>query len=315
MITYKAKTANGEIINSALSPFSFPAGEAHIKRDDSKELQSTEIAIIQPDDNSIHDDLFHLAMWNEYILNDSYESNADVNRVLVMPYVPGARADRGNPFGLKVYADFINRQYFDQIVIFDPHSQVTPELLRGRPNLTVVYSDELFAAPAILNSLPDYAGVIAPDKGAVLRAQAVARELAVPLFKAEKVRNEATGKLSDFTVEELPAEGKFLIVDDICDGGGTFLGLSDASGLTKERLDLYVSHGVFSKAACYNLPTAFDQIITTDSYAPERHLNEVELEYDRINDGWRAVSDQHEPFVRLDVINLLLSKVDPERYI
>ena len=314
MITFKAKDSNGEITDSTFSPFTFPAGEAHIKRDEDKALQPVEIAIFQPDAESIHTDLFHLAMWSDYITRADYakfkqepEFNG-TDMVLIMPYVPGARADRGLPFGLKVYAKFINDLQIDQIIIFDPHSQVAPELLDPCYNLTVVYSDELFAAPHFI-PLPKYAGVIAPDKGAVLRAENVSKVLGVPLFKAEKVRNEETGKLSDFTVEELPEEGKFLIVDDICDGGGTFLGLAEASGLPKERLDLFVSHGVFSKAACYNLPTAFDQIITTNSYAPERHLNEVEMEYDHINDGWKPVANQHMPFLRLDVLNLLLSKV------
>lgn len=311
MITFKAKTPNGEIIKSALSPFTFPAGEAHIKREERRDLEPVEIALIQPDSESIHTDLFHLAMWNDYIARQDRENGTETRTVLILPYVPGARADRGNPFGLSVYAEFINLLFVDQIIIFDPHSQVAPELLEGRENLTVVYSDELFSAPHFIK-LPDYVGVIAPDKGAVLRAQNVADVLGVPLFKAEKKRDEATGQLSGFTVETLPEEGKLLLVDDICDGGGTFLGLADASGLPKERLDLFVSHGVFSKAACYNLPTAFDTIYTTNSYAPERHLNEVEIEWDTQTDSWITAPNQHYPFKRLDVIRLLLSKVQTE---
>lgn len=314
MITFKAKTTDGEIIKSALTPFVFPAGEAHIKREDRRSTEHVEIAIIQPTPDSIHTDLFHLAMWIDYITKEDEKNGTETRTVLVLPYVPGARADRGTPFGLQVYAEFINGLYIDQIIIFDPHSQVAPERISGRENLTVVYSDELFNQQTVRVAVDGkYAGVIAPDKGAVGRAYNVAELLGVPLFKAEKVRDESTGQLSGFTVEELPEEGKLLIVDDICDGGGTFLGLAEASGLPKERLDLFVSHGVFSKAACYTLPEMFGTIFTTNSYDPKRHLNEIEMDYDADTESWVIGPEQHLPFSRIDVIRLLLSKIQTER--
>lgn len=313
MITFKAKTTDGETINSALSPFTFPAGEAHIKREERRSLEPVEIAIMQPSPDSLHSDLFHLAMWMDYITRSDRENATETRTVLILPYVPGARADRGNPFGLEVYANFINNLFIDQIIIFDPHSQVAPELLSGRENLTVVYSDDLFNQLSVRVSVEGkYVGVIAPDKGAVLRAHNVSEVLGVPLFKAEKTRDESTGKLSGFTVEELPEEGKLLLVDDICDGGGTFLGLAEASGLSKDRLDLFVSHGVFSKSACYTLPDAFGTIYTTNSYDPKRHLNEIEMDYDAVSESWIVSADQNLPFVRMDVIRLLLSKIQTE---
>jgi ribose-phosphate pyrophosphokinase len=299
MITFKAKTASGEIIKSALSPFNFPAGEAHIKREEQRELEPTEIAIIQPTPESIHDDLFQLAMWNETVVD---ELGYQTKRVLVLPYVPGARADRGTPWGLDVYSSFINRLELDQIIVFDPHSPVTEELLgdekwSGEHTLTVVHSDELFeGGHTSLYNFEQYAGIIAPDKGAVKRAQAVADKLGLPLFKAEKKRDEGSGKLSGFTVEPLPSTGKLLLIDDICDAGGTFLGLADASGISKERLDLFVSHGVFSRNAETALPEKYGKVFTTNSYNPTRHMG----------DGNTITNGN---FVRFDVIRLLLSKI------
>ena len=302
MITYKAKTASGEIIKSALSPFSFPAGEAHIKREEQRELEPTEIAIIQPDANSIHDDLFQLAMWNDYVTE---EGDVNTKRVLILPYVPGARADRGTPFGLHIYTSFINDLDLDQIIVFDPHSPVTEKLLGsydetlpGGSTLTIVNSDELFdGVHTSLYNFEQYAGIIAPDKGAVKRAHAVANRLEIPLFRAEKKRDEDSGKLSGFTVESLPREGKLLLIDDICDAGGTFLGLADASGLSKERLDLFVSHGVFSRNAETALPEKYGKVFTTNSYNPNRPLG----------DGNEITNGN---FVRFDVIRLLLSKIN-----
>lgn len=297
MITFKAKTASGEIIKSALSPFNFPAGEAHVKREEQRELEPTEIAIIQPDANSLHDDLFQLAMWVNYILYNKH----DTKTVLVLPYVPGARADRGTPFGLEVYADFIKDLVLDQIIVFDPHSPVTSNLLHAVDgSLTVVNSDELFDQVTMRAVLYQYDGIIAPDKGAVPRATAMAKLADLPVFTATKHRDEETGKLSSFAIEGLDPEGDYLIVDDICDGGGTFLGLADASGLEYGRLDLYVSHGVFSKDALVNLEKKFAYVYTTNSYAPTRALTTRVSEF----------QDDSTAFKRFDVIHFLLSKIN-----
>ena len=142
MITFKAKTPNGEIIKSALTPFNFPAGEAHTKREDRRDLEPTEIAILQADPFNLHDDLFQLAMWNDYALTQKHQPQ----RVLVIPYFPGARADRGVPFGLGVYAQFIDRLGLDQIILFDPHSPITMhELAETNAVLTDVYSHQLLS--------------------------------------------------------------------------------------------------------------------------------------------------------------------------
>lgn len=297
MITFKAKDASGEIINSALHEFTFPAGEKHIKQAEGHPLQPVEIAIFQPSDTSIHDDLFTIAMWSETVHMSGDEDNPS-NSVLIMPYVPGARADRGVPFGLSIYADFINSLAIDQIIIFDPHSQRTPELLHANDNLTVLYPKDLFDQKHMRAVLNGYNGIIAPDKGATLRAQAVADVAGLPVFTATKDRDEKTGQLSNFQIEGLDPDGFYLIVDDICDGGGTFLGLVEASGL-EGHIDLYVSHGVFSKNALVNLENTFEYVYTTNSYDPQRLLTTRVSEF----------QDDSRCFKRFDVIRLLESKI------
>jgi ribose-phosphate pyrophosphokinase len=287
MITFKAKTESGEIIKSALTPFWFPAGEAHTKREEKRELEPMEIAIIQPSPDSLHDDLFQVAMWSSYILGQ----NVGTKTILVIPYTPGARADRGLPFGLEVYTEFISFLLIDQVIVFDPHSPVTLEqfYLNGTP-LTPVYPAQLFTKAHIGKVFEPYDGIIAPDKGAVDRANAVAEVLEIPLYTAEKTRDFDSGKLSGFKLDGLPADGRYLIVDDICDRGGTFKGLANALDLPPSQLDLYVSHGVFSSDAVQELPNHFGQIYTTNSFYPQRTLPEH--------------------FTRVDVIRFLLEKIE-----
>lgn len=289
MITFKAKDASGEIINSAYHEFTFPAGEKHIKKAEERPVQPVEIAIFQPTPESMHDDLFTLAMWADVLVPEHPETKS----VLVMPYVPGARADRGLPFGLEIYAGFINELEIDQIIIFDPHSEVTPKKLHAFENLTVVRSHELFELGHMTAVLNQYDGIIAPDKGAALRAKQVADVADLPVITATKHRDEESGQLSGFAIEGLDPEGTYLIVDDICDRGGTFKGLAKAAGLGPDQLDLFVSHGVFSSDALDTLPDYFEYIYTTNSYAPQRELS----------------SELYPQVRRFDVIRLMLSKI------
>lgn len=298
MITFKARTATGEIIKSALSAFAFPAGEKHLKREEQRELEPTEIAILQPEAASLHDDLFQLAMWAEHLLTQKSKA------VLIAPYIPGARADRGTPFGARIYAKFIGELWIDQVIIYDPHSEIIVDELElwaaDDAVLTVVYPQHILNTRDSKIVMPNkYDGIIAPDNGAAERAAGVADAFGIPLFTAEKTRDFETGKLSGFSIE-LPETGHFLIVDDICDGGGTFLGLASVVP-ENVKLDLYVSHGVFSKNALPNLAEKFDRIFTTNSYSPWRPLV--------LGDPGRFDDTRDSPFRRIDIIRPLLARI------
>jgi ribose-phosphate pyrophosphokinase len=251
MIKFYARVPQGWQIISKIEPFRFPAGELSLKVPEN--LEETPIAALV-EGTDVNDYLL-LAEWAELVHSQGFKA------VAMIPYLPAARADRGHPFGAKVYADLINDAGLDQVICFDPHSSVMPDMIE---NLTVLYSAPVIKDALFSRDPKHYAGVIAPDHGAIDRTQRVADELGLPMYKAEKHRDFETGKLTGFTCEQLPAEGRFLVVDDICDGGGTFLGLADACGVGRERLGLWVSHGVFSGHA-ERLLDAFAEIHTTDS--------------------------------------------------
>ncbi|MFK4481384.1 ribose-phosphate pyrophosphokinase [Curtobacterium sp. AB7] len=258
--------AQGNQTTPTFSAMRFPAGEAHVKvaNDTAEPGDLTEIATLRGTNG---DDLIMLGMWADAVRQRGSMS------VALVPYLPGARQDRGLPFGAKVYADILNGFHLDQVIAFDPHSPVIVGLV---DNLTVVTSeqvvrDAVVSAPGYDGGDP-YTGIIAPDKGAVLRATAVAEACGLPLYRAEKHRNPDTGKLDGFTCEPLPDTGRFLVVDDICDGGGTFMGLAGSTGLPKERLGLWVSHGVFSGRAA-QLADHFGEIVTTDSYPAQNAID------------------------------------------
>ena len=271
-IHLQGKHKSGFTVDVA-EPFTFPAGEAHIKGLDILKIEDYEYFLVDIRGHSPQD-LFHLALFADGIteLSKVLQGIDDIPELYVLlPYLPAARADRGVPFGAQVYADFISSTYPDYIIGLDPHSPVMPKMLsqyQEFPFERIIKDKIAHASGDEFQMDHNYAGVIAPDKGAHDRAKRAADVLHVPVFTAGKTRDFETGQLTGFHMEdELPKDGKFLIVDDICDGGGTFIGLAEAIKKTNPNvtLDLWVTHGIFSKGPAL-LMDHFDTVHTTNSY-------------------------------------------------
>lgn len=201
-------------------------------------------------------------------LADSYMERHGLNVPLQLPYIPGARQDRINPTGdylftAKSIAKELNLRNFKFVKVLDPHSGVSPSLI---DRCEVVYSYEL---ESVVTELKCWGSdcVISPDAGAEKRASGMAKALGVPLIHAWKTRNIKDGSISGFGIEPTILDFKRpLIVDDICDGGGTFVGLADCISKmsTYTRCDLFVTHGLFSKGT-RDLLDVFDNVFCTDS--------------------------------------------------
>ena len=194
---------------------------------------------------------------------------------LILPYIPGARQDRSNPTGdvlltLHSVAEMINTRMFERVVVLDPHSPESTRII----NNVVSFPLELvgWANDAELRTRR-FDGIIAADKGGQARAEEMAVALRVPVFYGGKTRDVSTGRLSGFTLESIP-KGHYLVADDICDGGGTFIGLADKIREQGSTADLYVTHGIFSKGV-EDLLKAYSTIYTTDSLAGSERDNQV----------------------------------------
>ncbi len=258
-IEFFAQHPGGDVVPSAIEPFKFPGGEWHLRLP-----AEPEIPAYARVNGCTADDLVLLGLWADSAHQAGHRAIAHI------PYLPAARADRGTPFGARVYANMINAAGLDEVVVFDPHSPVAPGLVQ---NIRIVYSAEVLADVLREAGEADaYSAVLAPDKGAVERASKAADALGLPLFTATKTRDFDTGKLTSFEVPQLPRSGRILVVDDICDGGGTFRGLATAAGIGRDRLGLWVSHGIFSGAAG-ELTGHFAQIFTTDSHPGARRAD------------------------------------------
>lgn len=201
---------------------------------------------------------------------------------LFIPYFPAARQDRvmvpGEPLTVKVYADIINALGLDNVTVFDPHSEVTPALLN---NCTVI-TNHVFIQKVVAQ-IGEGVKLISPDGGALKKIYKVSEFLGgAEVVECSKSRDVKTGKLSGFKVYAEDLEGAdCLIVDDICDGGGTFIGLAEElKNKNAGKLYLAISHGIFSKG--FNeLAKYFDQIFTTDSI---REIEEVGVTQIKLQD-------------------------------
>ncbi|OUL62167.1 ribose-phosphate diphosphokinase [Flavobacterium sp. AJR] len=185
---------------------------------------------------------------------------------LFIPYFPAARQDRvmikGEPLSVKVYADIINAMQLNKVFVFDAHSEVTPALVN---NCEVIPNHTFIAA--VIKTIGNDVKLISPDGGALKKIYKVSEFLGgVDVVECSKSRDVKTGRLSGFKVYEEDLKGMdCLIVDDICDGGGTFVGLAEE--LKKKnagKLYLAVSHGIFNKG--FEVLDCFDKIFTTNSF-------------------------------------------------
>ena len=197
------------------------------------------------------EDLFRLAL---------VRSAIDFPCELHITYVPYSRMDREKDyiFSLKVFANYINSLNFDQVVIYEPHSDVTPALIDRVKVVEVVH--KLIRRVYDRNNYQLYY----PDAGAQKRYDFYSPyETLVGIKK----RDFKTGKILSLQVvgERHPSITTAVIVDDLCSKGGTFVMAADAlreMGFTTIFLVVgHCEHTIFQGKVF----EVIDQVITSDS--------------------------------------------------
>lgn len=193
---------------------------------------------------------------------------------LVIPYLPYSRQDRvcheGESFSLAVLARLLNSIEVDNIITYDVHSDKAVELVN---NLTSVNQRHKAYA------LPKFDFLIAPDKGAATKASGhfQVKELGTPVVFLTKTRKD--GKVLYDDLEYNTISGGVCVVDDICDGGNTFLSLADMLYRTQPnmtKLSLYVTHGLFT-AGADQLLHCYDRIFTANLVNSKKLVKEGQV--------------------------------------
>lgn len=249
------KPFNSSLEEIDAKSFLFSGGEVHVK------LQGkAEEVMISARLNDSNDVMKLL------LAADALRRNGSKNISVLIPYLPYARQDRvmvgGEPLSIKVMCNLINSCGFDKVYIFDVHSEVSLALL---DNCELITNSSL--AKQVLDNHTDYL-LVSPDAGALKKIYKLAEALQYTsdIVLCNKVRDVSNGKIKQITVDQDDLEGKAcFIIDDICDGGATFIGV--AKELKKRnagKVSLIVSHGIMSHGET-ELAEWIDHIYTTDS--------------------------------------------------
>ncbi len=225
----------------------FPGGERHVRLTPDAETKCHAFA----ENIRIEAHLHHPAQIIDLMLITDAVRRACRPRTymtLIIPYVPYARQDRaanpGEAHSAKVFCQLINSLKYDQVVVWDAHSDVTTSLLDNVQNVP----QQEFAAS--IPGVQQYT-LVAPDAGAAKKVKAVFdRTIAKGFIQASKSRDTKTGAITGTELPHMIPKGPYLIVDDICDGGRTFTALAKAILDRTDAewpVDLYVTHGIFSQ--------------------------------------------------------------------
>ena len=210
--------------------------------------------------------------------NQALKNVGAKNVGLFVPYFIGARSDRkfqegGSNYLKQVICPIINSQKFFTVTVLDPHSDVLEACLNNYQkvdNITLVK----FALTSIdnKNDARERVCLVSPDAGAYKKIFDVAKHFQINnVVTANKVRDMKTGKILSTEIPNLPGlvedSMKYIIIDDICDGGRTFIELAKAikEQNAEAKVYLVVTHGIFS-AGFKELNKYFEGIFTTNSY-------------------------------------------------
>lgn len=254
--------------NYAVTHRRFPAGEIYLdklpdifdpKNPHSKDIQRDTINCITilafP---FTMDDVIALLMLKDFL--DSYSDKIN----LKLGYLPYARQDRKKPGihanevnSLKLFSKIINAQKFNEVVLVDPHSDVSAAVFDNSRVITRLQClnefRELHPTSFKFLKKPEDVVLISPDAGAYKATYEIAEALGLSdVVMAEKVRDIKTGEILRTRIHdhEKLKDKHVLVIDDLCDGGRTFTEIAIAikkQSITMQSFNLYITHGLFTK--------------------------------------------------------------------
>lgn len=230
--------------------FQFPTGEMHCK-------------------GELCGDLLYISFNREYSINDYImqillAASVHKPKILFLPYLPYSRQDRPNPedrtepLSLKVMGNLLNSANFEKVITLDVHSDAAFSCVNNLVNIPIEY--------IIPSHLASEQTLVIPDIGAQKRLKRCLSSFKDHVI-ALKDRDMNTGMVTiNGLIGDVYGKSCF-IVDDICDGGATFIQLAQ---VLKEKgatsVELFVTHGVFTKGTQRLRVAGINRIHTTDSF-------------------------------------------------
>jgi ribose-phosphate pyrophosphokinase len=228
-------------------------------------VRGEDVFVIQSTSFPANDNLMELL-----IMLDALRRSSARRKTAVIPYFGYARQDRKSsprtPISAKLVANLITQAGADRVLTLDLHAGQ----IQGFFDIPV---DNLFAAPLFAADIRTrFNGrdimIVSPDVGGVVRARALATRLNVDLAIIDK-RRERAGVSEVMNVIGDVRGRDCILVDDICDSGGTLCNAADALiSQGAKSASVYVTHGVLSGGAVARMAASpIEMTVITDSIA------------------------------------------------
>lgn len=187
------------------------------------------------------------------------------NLHLHMPYFPYARQDKtvanNATFAKRTFIKLLDTLNFTTISSLDVHSNAYEQHLDGFENHKPM--DEI--RRAIRNVGPTV--LVFPDEGAEQRYKEFG--FSFHTISAMKTRDQQTGEITGLVLGDvIDKDDRVLIIDDICDGGRTFVELAKLMPQAKS-IALYTTHGIYSKGLVPLFDAGISRIFNRDGEITE----------------------------------------------
>ena len=226
-------------------------------------VRARDVFVVQPTCAPTNEHLMELL-----IMVDALKRASARRITAVIPYFGYARQDRRPrstrvPISAKVCANLLETVGVERLLTMDLHA----DQIQGFFDIPV---DNIYASPVLLSDVkskkyPNLV-VISPDVGGVVRARALAKQLACDLAIIDKRRPAAGVSEVMHVIGEI--EGRnCVIMDDMIDTAGT---LVKAAEVLKERgarsVYAYCTHPVFSGPAVDRIAASqIDEVVITNT--------------------------------------------------
>ncbi len=189
----------------------------------------------------------------------------------VIPYFGYARQDRKTgsrtPISAKLVANLITQAGANRVLTLDLHAGQ----IQGFFDIPV---DNLYAAPLFARDIQarfqnQALMIVSPDVGGVVRARSLAKRVNCDLAIIDKRRERAGVSEVMNVIGDVRAK-HCILVDDICDSGGTLINAATAlqeNGAA--AISVYATHGVLSSGAAERIAASpIESMTITDSIEP-----------------------------------------------
>ena len=277
-------SCNPELTENIAESLGVPMGEAKLKRfaDSEVSFQITEnvrgadVFVVQPTAPPVNEHLVEML-----VMIDAFKRASAGRITAVLPYYGYGRQDRKDrprvPISAKLVADLLSKVGTNRVITMDLHVGQ----IQGFFDIPV---DHLFAAPVMLDYVSslnlESLVIVSPDAGGVERARAYAKRLGVSLAVMDKRRG------GDHEIEMIHVIGDVagktaLIVDDMCDSGGTLIKAVDALVEAQaSRVLAACTHAVLSPPAVERITASrIEKVIVSDTIP----LRKDAIECDKID--------------------------------